>query len=74
MHIYARCKRKTESTQIIIFQSEGTEVFEPVEEDEERVINIVINEKMEKSEIVNMILDAVRKYCKDHDEFNHYDV
>ena len=49
-------------------QNSGTEVFESVDDDEERVINIVIDEKMSKVEVANMILKAVRKYCKENNE------
>ena len=57
-----------------IFQTEGTEKFEPVEEDENQVINIIVNERMTKANVAKMILDAVRTYCKEHEEFNHYDM
>ena len=66
-------KGKLEITKRFI-QTEGTDIFEPVEEDEERVINIVIDEKMTKADVANMILDAVRKYCREHEEFNQYDI
>ena len=49
-------------------QNSGTEVFEPVDEDEERVINIVIDEKMTKVEVANLILESVRNYCKENNE------
>ena len=46
----------------------GTEHFEPVDEDEDRVINLVIDRNMTKVEVANMILEAVRNYYKENTE------
>ena len=42
--------------------------FEPVDEDEDRVINLVIDRNMTKVEVANMILEAVRNYYKEKHE------